>query len=1059
APGVQAVFSGIQSAPPDYPEITGFPFNETLVFNDLNAIYKVEDYYRAFVYKIELAEPTVLTFESDNGGYFIVWEEPELDNSICDGYSTLTCSFGAGTYYLSIDDDDEGDFTTNITIEKYFTEISKFPFTAKLDFSEATVILEGGAHAFAYEFTLAEQTALSFNAKNCGIDLFNDPLMQDQVAGSIDGFVKDLTAGTYYVFIGDNAGANIVDVTINAFYPETFKINEISLPFSEELFFHPDYNSEAKGSLIIKAFKLVLDEDTQLRYTYSSNIGLYSPLGIYADEGLSYQIAQFDLGEIQILPQGEYYLMFKDNGHYAWTGNYYNMFAKFEKFDGYDFTEINQFPFTAKLDFNSETESSWGSRVFMYEFELTETMSLTFSSSNNDRIYFNLYRDAIFNDWLTGNYEFSIALSPGTYYLAVCDDYGDVDEFSANIKITAEEIKQEPLFKVVDMTLPFSAYLYFHPDHNSTTKGNEIVKAFKLDLSEKTTIKYAAGGDGEATSTLYIYNDEALTNFTGRWYYPSEIFTLEAGTYYFAFRDNGFHHHNNVYLGALTKLEIIQTEELAFKDIELPYLERQLDFTHDAGAFYDINRYEYWQAFTFTLDQDATVYFYGYNEDLDWNPALYISNTTSFDDYEEGGPTYINPDGYSIFLEAGTYYIALGDDGYNYNNGNYLSTYFYVSLAEDKPGDITMPPEIVIPKTFAVTFNSEGGTAVASQAIEEWEFVAEPVAPTKAGFTFEGWYNGTKLWNFANDFITEDTTLTAKWKVKTFTVTFINDGTTVAQQTIDSLLYVTKPADPSKAGFTFEGWYNGVNPWNFASDKVTGNITLTAIWKVKTFTVTFSSEGGTTVAPQTIDSLLYATKPADPSKAGFTFEGWYNGASLWNFASDKVTGNITLTAKWTEIPVIPVKTFTVTFINDGATWDEQIIDSLAYATKPVNPTKSGYVLIGWYNGMESWDFASDKVTENITLTARWDALTPFASPKIAASNIKAHAIGNTIMLQNVPQNANVQIYNLQGKRVHRRDAMHRVSTMGEMQISVQSKGMYIIKAGGQVLRVTIVSND
>jgi len=84
-----------------------------------------------------------------------------------------------------------------------------------------------------------------------------------------------------------------------------------------------------------------------------------------------------------------------------------------------------------------------------------------------------------------------------------------------------------------------------------------------------------------------------------------------------------------------------------------------------------------------------------------------------------------------------------------------------------------------------------------------------------------------------------------------------------------------------------------------------------------------------------------------------------------------------------------------------------------------------------------------------------ESTSPLLLPQIAAGNIKAYALGNTIMLQNVPKNTNVQIYNLQGKRVHSRDVMHRVSTAGEMQIPVQSKGMYIVKAGKQTLRIVV----
>ena|GEM_PF-5431758 len=69
--------------------------------------------------------------------------------------------------------------------------------------------------------------------------------------------------------------------------------------------------------------------------------------------------------------------------------------------------------------------------------------------------------------------------------------------------------------------------------------------------------------------------------------------------------------------------------------------------------------------------------------------------------------------------------------------------------------------------------------------------------------------------------------------------------------------------------------------------------------------------------------------------------------------------------------------------------------------------------------------------------------------------IQAYATGNTIILQNVPKGAKINVYNLLGERVYSRDAMHRVSTKGELQITVPTKGMYIAKIGNQILRVAV----
>ncbi|PJM74402.1 InlB B-repeat-containing protein [Bifidobacterium simiarum] len=66
-----------------------------------------------------------------------------------------------------------------------------------------------------------------------------------------------------------------------------------------------------------------------------------------------------------------------------------------------------------------------------------------------------------------------------------------------------------------------------------------------------------------------------------------------------------------------------------------------------------------------------------------------------------------------------------------------------------------------------------------------------------------------------------------------------------------------------------------------------------------TYTVSFDSAGGSTVASQTVRKNAKATQPANPTRSGYSFAGWYSGSAKWDF-SKPVTGNLTLTAKWTR---------------------------------------------------------------------------------------------------------------------------------------------------------------
>jgi uncharacterized repeat protein (TIGR02543 family) len=118
---------------------------------------------------------------------------------------------------------------------------------------------------------------------------------------------------------------------------------------------------------------------------------------------------------------------------------------------------------------------------------------------------------------------------------------------------------------------------------------------------------------------------------------------------------------------------------------------------------------------------------------------------------------------------------------------------------------------------------------------------------------------------------------------------------------------ISKRADPSKTGHTFAGWFKDealTNEWIFESDTIPENgITLYAKWTVKEYTVTFESNGGSDISPVTGEYGTTISKPADPSKTGHTFAGWFKDEALtneWSFESDTIPENgITLYAKWT----------------------------------------------------------------------------------------------------------------------------------------------------------------
>lgn len=125
---------------------------------------------------------------------------------------------------------------------------------------------------------------------------------------------------------------------------------------------------------------------------------------------------------------------------------------------------------------------------------------------------------------------------------------------------------------------------------------------------------------------------------------------------------------------------------------------------------------------------------------------------------------------------------------------------------------------------YTVTFQSEGGSEVASQ-IRANTPAAQPDNPTKEGHTFIGWYNGEEKWNFA-DAVTEALTLTAKWQLNQYTITFDTaGGSEVPSITQDYGTAITAPANPTKTGYTFAGWDKTI-----PTTMPAGDMTITARW-------------------------------------------------------------------------------------------------------------------------------------------------------------------------------------------------------------------------------------
>jgi len=291
-------------------------------------------------------------------------------------------------------------------------------------------------------------------------------------------------------------------------------------------------------------------------------------------------------------------------------------------------------------------------------------------------------------------------------------------------------------------------------------------------------------------------------------------------------------------------------------------------------------------------------------------------------------------------------------------------------------GDLTLYAKWLL--RYTVSFESNEGSVVTSQTVNEGSKAEAPVAPEREGYVFSGWYSDIELitpYDFTTAVVTTDLTLYAKWTVyvpNTYTVTFeSNGGSIVDAKTVNEGAVASAPGVPIREGYTFSGWYSDIDlttAYGFTAG-VMENIILYAKWTRNSYTVSFSSNGGSLVSSQSVSDGDTAREPAAPIRDGYVFGGWYSDIGL-NEAYDfttSVTASHTLYAKWTVI-------YTVTFeSNEGSSVDAQTVEYDGQAIAPAVPTKDGYIFSGWYSDAglnEAYSFATP-ITDNLTLYAKW----------------------------------------------------------------------------------------
>jgi len=253
----------------------------------------------------------------------------------------------------------------------------------------------------------------------------------------------------------------------------------------------------------------------------------------------------------------------------------------------------------------------------------------------------------------------------------------------------------------------------------------------------------------------------------------------------------------------------------------------------------------------------------------------------------------------------------------------------------------------LIPKANTLQYNYEDGVTQPESIVYPYKTEITLPTPTRNYFTFGGWYKEDTFINqyIVNEMPSEDVALYAKWIPIDFNINYNLDGGVNHSDNPLSYNYnqSIELSTPTKTGHSFLGWFTDAQLTSSIENiqiNSNGHVDLYAKWTINTYTITFDTDGGSSISAITQDYATAVTAPEDPEKEGYTFGGWDADIPTTMPASDQ-----TLTATWT------INAYTITFDTDGGTQPNDQIHTYNIESDTINllsPSKEGYTFIGWY---------------------------------------------------------------------------------------------------------------
>lgn len=316
--------------------------------------------------------------------------------------------------------------------------------------------------------------------------------------------------------------------------------------------------------------------------------------------------------------------------------------------------------------------------------------------------------------------------------------------------------------------------------------------------------------------------------------------------------------------------------------------------------------------------------------------------------------------GLSSVYFCGSYYLS--NSQIFADSADDFLVYYHIRNTQLWAGFTDFPKQAFCKVTYDIQDGSSSGNHVVNTPIVDGK-ISEPNPPERTGLSFTGWFSDPGCqspWSFAEDMASDDISLFAGW-TGDVAYRYIDNGDIIGSGIAQWNTSLVQPADPVRTGHAFVGWFQDLSfqeMWNFDVDTIKYDLDLYANFIPKTFTVTFSSQGGTAVSPKTAEYNTTITAPTAPTRSGYVFQGWYKEpacTNAWNFSTDKVTADITLYAKWVSTVPAAVKAVSASYTGIKVAWNAV-------------PGASGYQVYSATSSAGPWTLKGTVTTASFTNT-------------------------------------------------------------------------------------------